>query len=113
VSQGSSSYIDVGAIRACSIIEDILVDKPKIIFSLFKRLGIYEWKHVYDLAKSDIENDIMAIRFSHIELFEIPIKLDRIREIFAEYDGRLQLQSPSSISRDIFMQIYDEGFQNK
>lgn len=112
VSQGKSNYIDVGAIRACSLVDEILIDKPKNIFNQFKRLGIYEWKDVYAAAKNDINNEIMAIKFSHTQLFQNPIRRARIKEITDENNSGLQLFSPYNISQEVFIEIYKEGFIN-
>lgn len=109
VSQGKTNYINVGAIRACSLVDEVIVEKPKIIFNLFKRLGIYEWKDVYETAKGDINNEIMAIKFSHTQLFSNPVKRERIEKITEENNHGLQLFSPYNISQEVFIEIYKEG----
>lgn len=109
VSQGKTNYVDVGAIRACSLVDEVIVEKPKIIFNLFKRLGIYEWKDVYETAKKDINNEIMAIKFSHTQLFSNPVKRERIEKITEENNHGLQLFSPYNITQEVFIEIYKEG----
>lgn len=110
VSQGKTNYVDVGAIRACSMIDEILIDKPKSIYKSFKRLGIYEWKHVYTLAKNNIDNEIMAIRFSHTQLFQKPVKFETLKRTLESYNCKSRLQSPAQISQDAFIEIYKKGF---
>lgn len=107
VSEGN--YSDVQSIRACSLVEDVLVDKPKNLYKKYRRLGIYEWKHIYDTCDGDINNEIMVIRFSHTQLFQRPVGLERIRHIFHRFNRGLQLQSPLFITNEIFFEIYKEG----
>lgn len=109
----SETFSDVKSIRACSLVDEVIVDKPKNLFRLFKRLGIYEWKHVFETAKSNIENDIMAIRFSHTQLFNQPVSLEKLKEIFENQKCSLVLQSPLSIPKEIFTEIYKEGIINQ
>jgi hypothetical protein len=54
--QGSKS------IRACSFLDAVVIGQPKELFRRFERLGVYEWKHVIELAKGDIDAQIMAIQ---------------------------------------------------
>ena len=109
VSKGKSKYAGVGAIRACSLIDEIIVEKPKIVFNLFKRLGIYEWQDVYKTANQNINNEIMAIKFSHTQLFSNPVENERIKKIAEDNNHNLQVFSPYRISQELFMKIYIEG----
>lgn len=109
VSQGNSRYINVGAIRACSLIDEVIIEKPKVIFNLFKRLGIYNWEDVYDTAENDINREIMAIKFTHTQLFPNPVLRERIEKISAENKHGLQLFSPYKIAQEVFIEIYKEG----
>jgi predicted nucleic acid-binding protein len=74
VSYGSR-FSGTGHVRACSRLEDVIVDGPKNLYRRFRRLGIYDWNHVFELAKRDVETDIMALRFSDTELLKNPIEL--------------------------------------
>ena len=71
ISEGKAKYPGSKAIRACSYLDEILVDKPKILFSKFQHLGVYHWDDIYKVAKFDVNNEIMAFKFSKTELFEI------------------------------------------
>ncbi|MDM8520577.1 GNAT family N-acetyltransferase [Anaerolineales bacterium HSG6] len=102
--QGSKS------IRACSYIDEIVIGKPKDLFRRFRRLGVYEWRNIYELAKQDIENDIMAFRFSHTELFDKPITWERLQEIWkAELSRKFHVQSPLKITNEMFIHLYKIG----
>ncbi len=99
-------------LRACSRIDEIKVGNPKDLFKQFRRLGIYEWKDVLEVAKGTIENQIMAVRFSETELFDTPIPWDDLQQILARVEGhKSQIQSPVQISNKCFVQIYGQGSQ--
>ena len=97
---GSSS------IRACSRLEQVVVDKPKELFRRFKRLGIYEWKNVFSIAKRNINNEIMALIFGDTELFDCPVYLPELRRILDAHGCRTQLQSPTAVSPEVFKALY-------
>ena len=52
------------AIRAISYLENFEIDFPKTLFKKYKNLGIYEWKDIFKLAKEDIKQEILALRFT-------------------------------------------------
>ncbi len=72
VSSGAR-YSGTGQIRACSRLDEVVVADPKSLYRRFKRLGVYRWERVYEVAKKDVSNRIMALRFSDTELFKAPI----------------------------------------
>ena len=98
------------AIRACSIIDEVIIDKPKQLFAKFKRLGIYQWENVYALAKNNVENQIMALRFSSTELFDNPVGFSDLREICKNQNCRINVISPYQVSPEVFTAIYNKGF---
>ena len=49
------NYQGTMAIRACSRVVEVARGTPKQLFSRFRRLGVYEWRHV--LATADGEHD--------------------------------------------------------
>jgi predicted GNAT family acetyltransferase/predicted nucleic acid-binding protein len=96
-------------VRACSLLEDVEINKPKELFRKYKRFGIYSWENVYQTAKNNINNDIMVLKFTNTELLKKPIKLKRLINIFLEGSQRYQIQQPQPIKSDVFMKIYEEG----
>jgi hypothetical protein len=103
-------YQGTMSIRACSYLEEVIVGSPKTLFSRFERLGIYAWKDVYDVAKRNVDQEIMAFRFSKTEVFKKPIHRSDLQAIWAETRGRnFNIQGPLSISNDLFMRIYKTG----
>jgi predicted nucleic acid-binding protein len=112
VSYGSR-FSGTGHLRACSRLEEVVVDRPKNLFRRFRRLGIYDWEHVFDLAKRDLEKEIMALRFGDTELFENPIEWNSLQEILRRFGCKSQLQSPVQVSPKLFEELYRRGMQIK
>jgi predicted nucleic acid-binding protein len=112
VNQGKGNFQGTMAIRACSYLDEVIIDKPKALFSRFKRLGVYTWEDVFKVAKEDIEQEIMAFRFSKTEVFSLPIHRNDLQTIWIETKGRnFNIQGPLNISNDLFLRIYKSGLQ--
>jgi len=100
-------YVSTQAIRACSQIDEILVDYPERLYNRFSRLGIYELSQLIEISKApDGSRKIMAIKFSNTEIFQNPIHLARVRDIL---QNQAPLQSPYKISPRQFSEIYMNG----
>jgi GNAT superfamily N-acetyltransferase/predicted nucleic acid-binding protein len=110
VTKGRGRYQDTMAIRACSYIDEVVVDKPRALFSRFRRLGVYQWEDVFEVAKQDTDQEIMAFRFSNTEVFDHPIPWNKLQEIWrTETEKGLNLQSPAIISAQRFFDLYKKG----
>lgn len=110
ISKGKGDYQDVMSIRASSYLEEVCIDKPKPLFSRFKRLGVYNWENVREIAKENINNEIMAFRFSHTETFRNSIAWNELKIIWKEYGGKnFQPQGPLKISAARFFELYSHG----
>jgi hypothetical protein len=93
------------SIKACSQLEEIVIDKPKHLFRRFQRLGVYEWRDVFAAAKNNISNDIVAFRFRMTERFKNPVDTGML----ATLDIRGPFMSPRKISETQFTAIYRAG----
>jgi len=102
-------YFGTGQIRACSRLDEVVVDDPKSLYRRFKRLGVYQWKHVYELAKKDVSNKIMALHFSDTELFRTPISRNQALAILKNDGIKTQFQSPIYVPTEIFERLYTIG----
>jgi ribosomal protein S18 acetylase RimI-like enzyme/predicted nucleic acid-binding protein len=112
VSKGKGKYQGTMSIRACSYLDEVVVDKPKVLFSRFRRLGIYRWEDVYRVAKERIDQEIMAFRFSRTEVFNTPIHRDNLQKIWEdETGGNFHIQGPISIPNQRFFRLYQMGTQ--
>ncbi|MHB8066400.1 MAG: GNAT family N-acetyltransferase [Desulfobaccales bacterium] len=100
-------------IRACSSLDEVIIGPPKKLFKRFERLGVYKWPDVLRTANNNINNDIMALRFSNTELLPYPIKLSVLRNIITEEEHKQpSLQSPQRILPNTFARIYQATFND-
>jgi hypothetical protein len=108
VSEGKipGHYYQAKSIRACSRLDEIIIDKPKALFHRFRRLGVYTFSDVLKTAKGDPEKEIMAIKFSDTEIFSKPIPFADIQEIL---EKTITLQSPYKISSKELEKVYNSG----
>jgi GNAT superfamily N-acetyltransferase len=104
--RGKGKYSGEGQLRACSRLDEVTIGFPKELYRRFKRLGVYEWKHVYEVAKQDVENKIMAFRFSNTELFPYPLDFEKTIQLLEEESIKTQLQSPVRINPNAFAKLY-------
>jgi len=112
VSGGKGNYQGSKSIKACSYIDEIVIDKPKILYARFRRLGIFSWRDVYDVAENNVENEIMAFRFSKTEMFKNPIDLLELRKIWQEEIGtEFYPLAPRQISTQLFFRLYRMGME--
>ncbi|MEW5857590.1 MAG: N-acetyltransferase, partial [Cyanobacteriota bacterium] len=101
-------YRGVSAIRAFSRLDEVVIGKPEELYRRFRDLGIYERKHIFDTAHKDLNNVIMAIRFSDTELLKTPVKLNQIKEVFGE---NMTMRTSLYISKENFAKVYALGVQ--
>ena len=52
--------------RTSSYLDEVVVDRPKVVDRSFQRLGIYKWRHILELAEGDPKKSIMAMRCSRV-----------------------------------------------
>nr|WP_199323975.1 GNAT family N-acetyltransferase [Coleofasciculus sp. FACHB-SPT36] len=102
-------YYNVKSIRACSRLDEVIIGKPKTLFRQFRKFGVYEWEKVFQLAKNDLNNDIIAIRFSDTEVFSSSITLEKVQQVLG---NRSTIQSRFRIPPEIFVKLYSLGTQS-
>lgn len=94
------------SIKACSQLEEVVVGKPKELFRRFQRLGVYEWRDVYEAAGKNITTDIVAFRFRMTERFRNAVGMDTLEALGI----RGPFMSPRKISDSQFASIYTKGY---
>jgi ribosomal protein S18 acetylase RimI-like enzyme/predicted nucleic acid-binding protein len=113
VSAGKGRYQGAMFIKACSYLDEVEIGKPKQLFSKYKKLGVYKWNDVYkEVAKGDLNKDIMAFKFSKTEVFSRPVSLSEL-QVMWKNDGKTfnNAVSPLAISRERFLEIYNLGME--
>jgi predicted transcriptional regulator len=106
VSSNSSFTLGTKEVKACSRLEEVIIDKPEKLYRQFRSLGVYELKDLMTIAKDEPNADIMAIRFSHTQLFPNPLTLKRIQGILG---NKTTVQSVFRLPETKFGIIYKEG----
>jgi len=102
----NDDYVGTGHIRACSYIDEVTIGKPKDLYKKFRRLGVYQWKNVFDTAKNNLEQEIMALTFSDTHLLEQSLEWKLFQKILTSHSIKTNLQSPVSIGSGVFNDIY-------
>jgi hypothetical protein len=92
-------------VKACSRIEEVFVGKPKDVFKKFSRLGVYKWREVLGAASGDLDEALLAFRFSMTERFSQPVSLDALVRVGVAPP----IMSPRKVSSDQFAEIYRLG----
>ncbi|MEM8722930.1 MAG: N-acetyltransferase [Cyanobacteria bacterium P01_G01_bin.39] len=105
-SDRDSGFSGINSIRACSILEEVIIAKPLDLYRRFCNLEIYSEPDILEVAKGDQAKEIMALRFSHTELFSNPIGFKKIRAIL---NKKVTIQSPTLIDKKDFVSIYILG----
>ena len=106
VSSDTSFTFGTKEVKACSRLDEVIIDKPEKLYRQFRRLGIYELKDLMTIVKNQPDEDIMAIRFSDTKIFTKPLTLNRLREILG---NKTTVQSLFKISKEQFGIIYNQG----
>lgn len=99
-------------LRGCSQVLEVAVDSASALFRRFRRLGVYEWKDVDQIAKKNAKGQLMAIRFGLTELFPRGASLPDIeRALRADGQPMPPLSMPVRISSRSFLRLYNESRQ--
>ncbi len=104
---------NVREIVAVSHLDAVEIDIPKALFKKFKKIGILEWKDLWDMCRGDPSREIMALSFSHTFLFREPVSLDKLRDVFEKSEIGLTLQSPSIVPTAIFRELLQLGYPDQ
>lgn len=95
---------DSMCIKACSHLEERFIETPKQLFSRFRHLGVYAWKHVLETVDGNPDHPLMAFRFSKTERFQRPVTLAELKHLEIPMP-----QNPRRISNEQFATIYKLG----
>jgi hypothetical protein len=106
VSKGPSGRGSM-SVKACSHLAEKVVGKPKELFRRFRHLGVYAWKHVFETVGNNLEDELLAFRFTHTERFPRPVSLAELKDL-----GVPQPVNPRRISNDAFTAIYKLGMNH-
>lgn len=97
-------------IKAVSHLDEAETGTPKKLYKKFKKMGILEWKDLYDMCQGDPSKSIMALKFSHTFLFRKPVSLGDMKSVLG---SQISLQSPLMIRKEYFQQLFQLGYHNQ
>ena len=100
-------------IIAVSCLDNVIIDATKELFRQCKRLGILEWRDLYKMCHGDPSRELMVLKFSNTFLFQNPLSLEDVRDVYAKNDAKLWLQSPSEVPPEIFHELFQKGYLNQ
>lgn len=107
-SKHGRQFPNTKSIKACSVLDEVIVDKAESIYMQFRRYGIYRREDVFGISRDGLEGEIMAIRFSDTQLANKPIPYSRILDILSP--KKPPLIAPYKIPEEAFSEFYREGF---
>lgn len=110
ITKGSGNLSGTMSIKACSYVNEVYIDKAKILFKKNSNLGVYKWPDVFEVAKQRDENDVMSFLFDFTEQFENPIRRNAINDIWQNEKHRnFYPRTPIEISPELFDHFYKIG----
>jgi hypothetical protein len=97
----------------CSLVSAVYEATAKELFRRFRRLGVYSWKDVVQVAKGNPDSKIMAFSFGQTELFPTRIHWSELRNLLYKHMRRVApIQSPVRLTPEAFVAIYSAGFRS-
>jgi predicted nucleic acid-binding protein len=106
VSSGKG-LMGTGALRAVSLLDEAVRGPAKELFSRFRRLGAYEWKHILAAAGGDPHGLIAGLSFTHTELLSTPLSFQEVQSIlFAHGMKRNTFPGPVRVAAGCFADLY-------
>ncbi|MCP5061831.1 MAG: GNAT family N-acetyltransferase [Ignavibacteriae bacterium] len=113
ISKGNKNFTETMNITASSYINDVEIDKPKILYKKHQHLGVYKWENIFETAKYNLDNNIMAFSFDLTENFNNSISRATLLQIYNKYLHRdfFSPQTPYKISENIYFEIYKKGMK--
>lgn len=95
---------------ALSHLDDVQIGTPKDMFRDNRRFGTLSWPDIWEMCGGDTFQTIMVLKFSRTFLFRSPIDFGSLKRLFSKHSSSLVVQSPSRVPRDLFLDIFRQGF---
>jgi len=110
ITKGNGNLSGIMSIKACSYVNEVQIGKPKKLYKKNESLGVYKWPDVYEVAKQNIENDVLSFLFDFTELFEHRIRKTVINDIWQkEKKCSFFPRTPIEIPPQLFYHFYKLG----
>jgi len=103
--KGGTPGHPVGHLRATSQLAEVVVGRPRTLHQRFARLGVWTEQQVCDAASEN--NTVMALRFTDTEVFERPLDLTTLNQVYQTAGGTFRApQSPQRVGEHMFCLLY-------
>jgi hypothetical protein len=109
-SQSRRSFPNEMCIKACSMLDEVVIDDPMSLYRKFRRYGAYQKEDIHKSAQSDSSKQAMAVRFSDTLPAVCPIPLQKIREILDS--PKIVFQTAYRVTKLQFKELYEYGFNS-
>lgn len=104
------SFAGSKRLRACSLVSEVSIGTAKELYTIYKRLGVYEWKDILKTAHGNAKNKVMAIQFANTELFRNPLTRDAVDRVVKRFLGTTPpLSTALRIPEECFFKLYEIG----
>jgi GNAT superfamily N-acetyltransferase len=104
---GAGKDSGVGAVIACSRLEEVIAARPNELHQRFRHLGVWQQDQITGTARN---GSALALRFSDTEIFPRRVPLRRLKSLASQIRHPLSLRSAMKISPQFFTAVYQEGF---
>ncbi len=104
------SFAGSKRLRACSLVSEVSIGPARELYTIYKRLGVYEWKDILKTAHGNAKNKVMAIQFANTELFRNPLTRDDVDRVVKRFLGTTPpLSTALRIPEKCFFELYEIG----
>lgn len=104
---GAGKHHGVGAVIACSRLEEVIAARPVSLHQRFRHLGVWQQEQITSAAHDGVA---LALRFADTEILPHRVPHRRLGQLAASQNCQLpSLQSAVKISSQLFTAIYQEG----
>lgn len=97
-----------GKVTTLSSLDDLELGVPGHLLRKYRKLGILKWRELYEMCLRNIDEKLMALKFSNTFPLQHPVPLAALREILKS--PRLTFQSPRTVTRDEYAKVVQAGF---
>ena len=96
-------------VTTLSSLDGVEFGKPGDLLRKFRKMGILKWPELYEMCSGNVDEELMALKFSNTFPLNHPVPLARLRGILNK--PRMTFQSPCQITRDEYRKIVEAGFE--
>jgi ribosomal protein S18 acetylase RimI-like enzyme/predicted nucleic acid-binding protein len=106
----SRGYSNAGTIAAAAQITDVMIGPPRIVFRAYKRLGVFTYNDVAQIAANEARGQVLGFRFTRHEALRRPVAFGAAQKLLREMSGsKNQFMSAVAIRPSVWCALYAAG----